>query len=410
MKIAIISSGFLPVVDGVTVTQLHRLQKLSEYGHQVILFCPDYQPLAKVYPNWQDYTGQIYSGVKIINLPSTSFVGLDFEQNVTQSSYKILLQELEKFQPDLIQVDEPERLWLGFFKVAGIDYAKRHEIPCVSFFHTNFVEYIEDYLSLPSFLINGLQFVMKRHRKGIYKAYDATLVSSHVAAEQLAKTGVNNIICGQFLGIELERYSLIVRDPRFWENKYNLLGLENQIKLVFIGRLSPDKNWKFTLEALSKLDLSNLALIIVGDGEMRAEITTKLKQMTSNAYFLGRVHPNEIPEILVNSDLHVTTSEKETTGLTVLEAFAAGIPVLVPRAGGFIDYVQNGENGFLYHPNDHQDFIEKLQLLINDSALRQKIGLQGKESVNHYSWEQAIQKLVQVWQKEIVNKIKTNQA
>lgn len=404
MKIAIISSGFLPVVDGVTVTQLYRLQKLSEYGHQVLLFCPDYQPLVKVYPNWQDYTGEIYSGVHVINLPSTSFVGLDFEQNVTQSSYQIVLQELEKFQPDIIHVDEPERLWLGFFRVSGINYAKRVGIPCVSFFHTNFVEYMDDYLPIPSILIKGLQLVMKRHRRGIYNAYDATLVSSRVTADYLVKTGVNNIIYGQFLGIDTQRFASVVRDEQFWQNQYNISNIENKVKLIFLGRLSPDKNWKFTLDALTKLDCSNLALIIAGDGEMREEIITKLKQITSNIYFLGRISPDHVSEILVNSDIHVTTSEKETTGLTVLESFAAGIPVIAPRAGGFIDSVHNGENGFLYNSDNSDDFINKLKLLIDNSDLRHQMGIEAKESVINYSWEETVQNLLKVWQQEIEKK------
>jgi glycosyltransferase involved in cell wall biosynthesis len=405
MKIAIISSGFLPVVDGVTVTQLYRLQKLSEYEHQVLLFCPDYSSLYTIYPDWQDYIGHIYPHVNVINLPSTPFAGLDFERNVSQSSYKIVLEALEKFQPDLIHVDEPERLWLGFFKVPGIDYAKRVGIPCVSFFHTNFVEYLEDYLPLPSSLISGLQFIMKRHRRGIYNSYGATLVASRVTAAQLAKTGVKNIIYGQFLGIDTDKFTSVIREPNFFEQKYHLSGLSDKIKLVSLGRLTPDKNWNFTLNALAKfaktIDFDNLALIIAGDGELKEEISTRLNQLTPNVYFLSRIHPNDIPELLVNSDIHITTSEKETTGLTVLEAFAAGIPVIAPRAGGFIDSVKDSQNGFLYKPNDADDFVSKLNLLIENPNLRQEMGTKGKESIIQYSWEQAIKNLLKVWEGEL---------
>ncbi len=111
MKIAIISSGFLPVIDGVTVTQINRVRELSQYGHQVLLFCPDYSQLANIYPLWQAYTGNILPGVKVVNLDSESFLGLDFERNVSTKSYQVVLQELQNFQPDIIHVDEPERLF-----------------------------------------------------------------------------------------------------------------------------------------------------------------------------------------------------------------------------------------------------------------------------------------------------------
>ena len=83
MKIAIIRSGFLPVIDGVTTTQINKLRELSNYGHKVLLFCPDQSQLANIYPNWQAYTGNILPGVKVVNLDSESFLGLDFERNVS---------------------------------------------------------------------------------------------------------------------------------------------------------------------------------------------------------------------------------------------------------------------------------------------------------------------------------------
>ena len=110
MKIAMISSGFFPVIDGISVAVFNRLQKLSQYGHQVLLFCPDYSSLAEIYPNWRNYTGNIMPGVTVINLPSTASIGLDFERDVTVKSYKIVVQELDNFQPDIVHVDEPERL------------------------------------------------------------------------------------------------------------------------------------------------------------------------------------------------------------------------------------------------------------------------------------------------------------
>lgn len=102
------------MIDGVTVSAMMRLQKLSQWGHEVLFFCPDYSTIESVYPNWREYSGNILPGVRVYNLPSTPFLGLDFERNPSIKSYSILLKELEKFQPDLVHVDEPERLFLDF--------------------------------------------------------------------------------------------------------------------------------------------------------------------------------------------------------------------------------------------------------------------------------------------------------
>lgn len=153
MKIAIIASGFLPVIDGVTVSGYQRLQKLSDWGHQVLLFCPDYSMLPEIYPDWQDYTGEILPNVRVVSLPSDPFMGLDFERNIGRRAQQPLMQALAAFQPDIVHVDEPERIAVGLFKIPGIRYAQQAGIPCVSFFRTNFIEYAEDYFPWPGFAI-----------------------------------------------------------------------------------------------------------------------------------------------------------------------------------------------------------------------------------------------------------------
>jgi glycosyltransferase involved in cell wall biosynthesis len=408
MKIAIASSGFLPVVDGVTITLINRLQRLSQYGHQVLLFCPDYSCVETIYPNWRDYTGNILPGVRVINLPSESIMRMDFDRNVTQKSYQTVLQALHEFQPDIIHVDEPERLFVGFWKRPCVDFAKQNSIPCVSFFHTNFLDYGKDYFNTPNWLDSILKWVFQFPLAWIYNAYDATLVASSFSEVKLTKMGVKNVIQGDFLGVDLDKFNREVAKECFFEKQYGISEIESQLKIVFLGRLTPDKGWDFTLDAISKLtqqiDIKNIALIIAGDGVMRDAIATKLSKLTPNVYFLGRISPDDVPALLVNCDIHITTSEKETRGLTILEAFAAGIPVIAPRAGGIQDSIQDGWNGFLYEPQNRDDFVEKLKLLIRDRALRKTMGDRARDYVAQYTWENAINKLLEIWEKQITKK------
>ena len=408
MKVAIISSGFLPVVDGVTVTLINRLQRLSLWGHQVLLLCPDYSSLEKIYPNWRDYTGNILAGVKVINLPSDSLLGLDFERNVTRKSSQILWQELQNFQPDIIHVDEPERLFFGFLKIAGVAFAKKNNIPCASFFHTNFLEYGKDYFNTPAWLDAILKRIFQFPLSWIYNQYDVTLVSSSVTCQKLSRIGIKNLLQGDLLGINIEQFGFDLRNDNFFENKYKLSNIAKKVKIVFLGRLTPDKGWKFTINALTKIaqevNLEQIALIVAGDGIMRHEIAQKLSKLTANIYFLGRIYPDDVPALLINCDLHITTSEKETKGLTILEAFAAGIPIIAPRAGGIIDTIQDGWNGFLYEPQNYDDFATKLKLLIEDANLRQVMGTKGREYVSKYSWDRAVKNLLKIWEEQILKK------
>ncbi|MGB3535515.1 MAG: glycosyltransferase [Microcoleaceae cyanobacterium] len=405
MKIAIITSGFLPVIDGVTVSSWARLQKLSQWGHQVLLFCPDYSQLANIYPNWKDYIGSILPGVRVINLPSTPFMDLDFERNVAFWAYPQLQKELKQFQPDIIHVDEPERLFFGFFRRPGIHYSKQAGIPCVSFFRTNFLDYAEDYLPLFPAAITIIQWIFKQIFVWIYNAYDLTLVSSKVTYPKVINMGINNTLYENLLGFDTRQFHPNLRQIGFFQQHYQLSEMDQKIKLIFLGRLTPDKGWDFTLKLLPELakviDLNQVAWIIAGDGPMRDQINQRFQQFTPHVHFLGRVTPENIPAILANCDLHVTTSEKETRGLTILEAFAAGIPVLAPAAGGVMENIQSGWNGLLYQPQNTRDFIQQLKQLIENTKLRQEMGQNGCQDIKELSWDRTVQNLVNLWEKQI---------
>ena len=411
MKIAILASGFLPVIDGVTVSGFYRLQKLSQWGHEVLFFCPDYSPLADMYPNWQDYTGNIFPGVRVVSLKSKAYF-VDFERDVAWSAYRQFEEELAKFQPDIIHIDEPERLFINFWRLPGVNYARRNAIPCVGFFRTNFLEYLEDFFPLPKPLLSGLQWLLKKLIVFVYNSYDATLVSSTITKEKIVDLGIKNSLYGNFLGFEGEKFNPDLHQNNFFVNKYGLEKMGDRVKLIFLGRLTPDKGWDFTLSLLPKLlqeiDKDKIAFLVVGDGETKDEIIDKLTEYKTNFYLFGRVAPEAIPELLANCDLHVTTSEKETRGLTIVEAFASGIPVLAPRAGGVVENIEDGVNGFLYEPGNENDFIAKLKLLVEDSTLRHDMGVKGRESIkDKYSWDNTINNLVNVWQEQINLKSKT---
>ena len=406
MKIAIIASGFLPLIDGVTVSGMQRLKKLSQWGHEVVLFCPDYSSLAADYPNWRDYTGNILPGVRVVNLASSSFLGIEYEPNVTRSSYQIVLKELEDFQPEIIHVDEPERLFVGgFWRIAGLDYAKRVGIPCVAFFRTNFLDYLSDYFPLPKPILAVVKFLLRKLIVWIYNSYDLTLVTSKVTYPKIKALGIKNARYGNLIGFDRDRFKLHSPQADFFQSYYGLVGVDSLIKIIFLGRLYPDKGWDFTLDAfeMAKIDLSKVALIVAGDGPMREEIKSRLSKLTPNLYLLGRVAPEDVPALLVNCNLHITTSEKETRGLTILEAFAAGIPVIAPNSGGVVENIEHGSNGYLYTPGDRQNFISKVQTSIENNDLRQKMGDRASTSVEEYGWSQVIENLVNIWQEQIDN-------
>ncbi|MBF2047211.1 MAG: glycosyltransferase [Elainella sp. C42_A2020_010] len=412
MKVAILTSGFFPVIDGVTITVFNRVQRLSQRGHQVLLLCPDYSATAAIYPDWQKYVGEILPGVTVTPLASSPFMGLEFDRNVTKTAYPQLLDALAQFQPDIIHVDEPERLQLGFDKIPAVDFAKHYSTACVSFLHTNFIEYLEDYFALPALIIRGMQFISKRIVARIYNAYGATLISSPTTYQKAIQMGIKNAIQAELLGVNLAQFDPQLKSADFFAHHYNIPDLDPpdpRVKLLFLGRLTPDKGWTFALTAFSQIArsaqhqtlLSQIALVIAGDGSMQTEIAQAFSTLPLTVHFLGRIAPNAVPTLLLHSDIHITTSEKETKGLTVLEAFAAGVPVLAPAAGGVIDTIESGQTGFLYQPRNWQDFAAKLQSLVENPQLRQRMGQTAQAHATNYDWDTAVDRLLNLWQQQI---------
>jgi len=410
MRIAIVTSGFLPVVDGVTVAVYQRLRQLSALGHTVLVLCPSYEAIAAIYPNWREYVGDILPGVRVVGLESKPFMGIAFERNMSGSAYPALVQEIEAFQPDLVHVDEPDRMLLDLGKPPAVDVARRLGIPCVSFYHTNFLDYMDDFLPLPPWAIAPLKWVAKVNiTQSAFNAYDATLTASPTTRDTMVRRGMTNVVCDRFLGVDVAAFQPINREPEFWQRHYGMEDLGDRTTLLFLGRLTPDKGWNFTLKALrawletEPAVREAIALIIAGDGTYRKTIEKRLQALALPAHFLGRVPPAQVPALLAHADLHLSTSTKETLGLTALEAAAAGTPVLAPRAGGFIDSVQDGKTGLLFEPGSVSDFREKLETLRADASLRATLGQQGQAFAANYDWRQGCDRLVKFWESCIAN-------
>lgn len=401
MKIALITSGYYPVIDGVTVSIHNRLKTLSKLGHQVLVICPNYTGMS-VYPDADKYSGNILPGVHVCNVPSSDVGGIDFERNMTVAANAVIDAELEKFAPDVIHVDEPERIWVGTFKKTGVAYARRNKIPCVAVYHTNFIDYVEDFIKAPAFVLGAIKFAIKKLLKHVYNAYDVTLVPGTAAKERLEIFGVKNTRYETINGVDYGLFSAkdSVHDD-FFKEKYGIDGLKDKVKLIFIGRLTEDKNWHFTLsvfpQLMERIKRENIAVLIAGDGPMKAEIQQRLSAVAENVHIFGRIPQEELYQILRHCDLHVSTSNKENRSLTPIEAMCAGVPVLAPRAGGFVDDITNGNNGYLFEPDSNDDFIQKCALLIQDKTLRETLGGNARTYAEYFSWELCVSRLLKIW-------------
>ncbi len=175
---------------------------------------------------------------------------------------------------------------------------------------------------------------------------------------------------------------------------------EDKITISIIGRLAPIKNHKLLVEAVSLLPSDireKLRILVVGDGELKAEIIDLIKKKglsvgtSGENLFVFTSWIKDISEALSVSDIVALTSLNEGTPVCLIEAQAAGIPVVSTDVGGVKDVVKNGETGLLVESNNPQELANAMQKLIENPELRKKLGKEGQKfMLEKYSYQRFV--------------------
>ncbi len=161
-----------------------------------------------------------------------------------------------------------------------------------------------------------------------------------------------------------------------------------QTRLLFVGHLQRRKGLEFLLQALAKCQAQNISLDVVGDGPERDSCEQLAARLhLSHVTFHGFKQKDDLPKHYAAADVFVFPSLQEIFGLVMVEAAAAGLPIIASEfAGGASDVVEHGKNGFLVDPTNVDNLAEYIKELAQNPAKRQGMGEQSlvkiKESVN----------------------------
>lgn len=155
--------------------------------------------------------------------------------------------------------------------------------------------------------------------------------------------------------------------PRPEQGLRTSLGIPSSARLVgFLGRLSPEKGPDVFLRAAllvhSKLD--DVHFVFVGDGPL----APTLRESITRLKLEDRVHlaglRRDVPAVLNDLDVLVSSSHSEAMPLAVMEAMASGLPIVATRVGGVPDLIEHGDSGWLVMPNDFEDIATRLQQML----------------------------------------------
>ncbi len=174
-----------------------------------------------------------------------------------------------------------------------------------------------------------------------------------------------------------------------------------ELKHPCVGLLQGAWIWGKTKEMLTLVKvmeaMPNVTFYWAGDGPYRSKIIDELSKY-KNFHWLGPLeYPDKVREYLAAIDVYALASGIDMSPLTLQEAQLMKRPVVATNSGGIPELMIDGKTGFLVDRGNHDSWIEKLTLLLNDKKISEKMGVKGREFVQeNFSWEKIAKDFIKI--------------
>lgn len=183
-------------------------------------------------------------------------------------------------------------------------------------------------------------------------------------------------------GIDLKKYSRTEVDT--FKKKEELGIIDKDFVILSVGELNRNKNHETVIRGLSKVNHQNIKYIICGDGIYRESLKKVIKDLHMQECVKLLGYRTDIPEIEKISDLFVFPSFREGLPVSMMEAMAAGLPVIASKMRGNVDLIKVGVNGFLLNPKKHMEWGTKIIELMSQKDLLKRISKKNITEMKKY--------------------------
>lgn len=379
MRIAYFSDNFYPEISGISDSIITTGEELRRRGHQVLYVGPRYAP--RDYKSGKDPARE---ALGIVRLPSLPMSNSPTGQSRIALPIGASLRALRAFKPDMLHTQSPYGTGLEALLASRV-----LQVPLVGTNHTPIEEFVH-------------YAPMGKYFEGPARRYDAWYYNRCAFVTAPYQGLIDNMRTRGFK-----------RDGRAQANPVPFAGRPSDAAekasakrelnaggpvLLCSGRLAPEKKVDDILKAAALLikEFPSLLLCITGHGSAEES----LKQLAAslaiekNVRFMGFVNEARLANLYVASDAYVIMSTAETQSLSLMQAFAAGVPAVAAKARGLADYTP-ADAGFLVEPGDTAALAARLTELLNDDALRGRMGVAGAKFVETLSPAH----IAQAWEK-----------
>jgi phosphatidylinositol alpha-mannosyltransferase len=194
-------------------------------------------------------------------------------------------------------------------------------------------------------------------------------------------------------GIDFDRFAL----PRPPLDQFE----DDRLDVLFVGRLEPRKGLAYLLRAWSSVRMAvpRARLIVVGGGEHASSYQRYARDRGwTEVVFAGHVSHDDLPRYYQTADVFCAPSTgQESFGIVLLEAMAAGKPIVATAIAGYSEVVTHGQQGLLVRPKESDDLTEALVALLRDVALRRELGERGQATARAYDWVRVADRVLDVY-------------
>lgn len=367
MRIAMFTNNYKPYIGGVPVSIEHLAAALREMGHTVYVFAPSYE----------NQTEEEF----VVRYPSFPFqvAGAPVPNVLTG----IFLRKVKELGIEIIHVHHP-----AIVGNVALALRKKLGIPVVFTYHTRYEEYLHYIKPLQKF--EEHTGIIDRYLKYFCNQCDMLIAPTPGMRRYLIQEKELDVPIGVLpTGILEESFCPNEKQTRMIRERY---AAGADYLFCTVARLAEEKNLLFELEGLAELKAmlgrrgKSFRHLMIGDGPLRGELERSAKRLglETEVIFTGNIANEEIKNYQAASDLFLFASKSETQGIVLLEAMAAGTPVVAVDASGVCDIVWHGKNGFLVQ-EDKKAWAAAAAEALRDAAGYKRMCQKAKETAGQYS-------------------------
>lgn len=325
MRVGVFTDSYKPYTSGVVTSISTFKEELSKMGHEIHVFAPSY-------PHYHEEEENVY---RFYSIPAPTHP----DYTLAIPVYPGMNLIIKRLKLDIIHVHSP--VMLGR---VGLRYARKCHIPVVFTYHTRYDQYVH-YIPVAQNLAKEVTLKYSSH---FCNSCDHVIAPSQeirdIIADQI-RTPISVIPTG----VPLERFE---NGNDQWLREHYEIPEQNKI-LLFVGRLTKEKNLPFLLRTFQivKQTLPDCTLVITAQGPLEEDLKALTMQLglslKNEVIFTGALPGQTLVDVYHSADLFVFSSLTETQGLVLIEAMAAGLPVVAVRASGVQDMVDHDVDGIL---------------------------------------------------------------